>query len=227
MSNKKKSISVPKKEYVKLANEVSDIVDGESKYYKHTKCDTAIIENRLNDACEDCRNYISHGSNDPCESLIHNGCKKCMPVTANNQQDFSWLDKELLVRFKKGNQDLFYVYLSDEAKATIQARLIAMQNVINMKEDMLRNQECGSVRYTKGQEKQYRTGILRAQIEEIEDIDQSRNIEVGADGDIWCSSCEMWLEDEGQSCGCNNLFEKRLERLTKLKSELASIESKT
>lgn len=64
--------------------------------------------------------------------------------------------------------------------------------------------------------------VAAAQIEEIEDIDQSRDIEVDAAGIIWCTSCEMVLEDPNDKCGCNRLYDKRRQRVAKIRTSLAT-----
>lgn len=65
--------------------------------------------------------------------------------------------------------------------------------------------------------------VARALIEEIEDIDQSRNVEEDAGGLIWCTSCEMSLEESDQECGCNHIYQKREQRIAMLKAQLASL----
>lgn len=70
-----------------------------------------------------------------------------------------------------------------------------------------------------------RRHVLTARIEEIEDIDQSRDIQVEDDGDyIWCMSCHMILEDREQDCACNILYQKRKDRLAALRDEQAGLE---
>lgn len=71
-----------------------------------------------------------------------------------------------------------------------------------------------------------REAELKAYIEEIEDIDQSRDVEEDAAGYWWCTSCEMSLEDPEQQCGCNHIYEKRKQRVAKLKAELAHLNAK-
>ncbi len=61
--------------------------------------------------------------------------------------------------------------------------------------------------------------IAEARIEEIEDIDQSRDIEEEVGGIIWCTSCEMTLEDPDQKCGCNNIYDKRKQRISMLRHQ--------
>ena len=64
---------------------------------------------------------------------------------------------------------------------------------------------------------------LGARIEEIEDIDQSRNVVEEDDGIIWCDSCAMVLETENDKCGCNHLYEQRKTRLAELRQAIKQL----
>lgn len=58
-----------------------------------------------------------------------------------------------------------------------------------------------------------------ARIEEIEDIDQSRDVEEYGDGYFWCKHCTMQLQNDDSECACNFLYDKRKRRLAQLKAE--------
>lgn len=62
--------------------------------------------------------------------------------------------------------------------------------------------------------------VAEARIEEIEDIGQSRHVVVEDDDTIWCEHCHMVLEDSSQDCACEIIYQKRAERLRKLRSQL-------
>jgi hypothetical protein len=59
--------------------------------------------------------------------------------------------------------------------------------------------------------------IAEARLEEIEDIDQSRDVETDGSGYIHCDSCMMQLESVDQKCGCNYLYDQRKARLVALR----------
>jgi hypothetical protein len=67
--------------------------------------------------------------------------------------------------------------------------------------------------------------VCEALIEEIEDIDQSRDVEEDGGGYYWCTSCEMTLEEPEQKCGCIYIYEKRKQRLAMLKTRLAALDN--
>lgn len=58
----------------------------------------------------------------------------------------------------------------------------------------------------------------RARIEEIEDISQSRDVEMKSNGVVWCRHCERALEHPDAPCSCDILYKKRKERIRKLKA---------
>jgi uncharacterized Zn finger protein (UPF0148 family) len=61
---------------------------------------------------------------------------------------------------------------------------------------------------------------IKRQIEEIEDISQSRDVIVNPDGTILCSHCTMQLETEDEDCACEILYRKRKVRIERLRAEL-------
>ena len=71
-------------------------------------------------------------------------------------------------------------------------------------------------------DKQANAREVKARIEEIEDIDQSRAIEADDEFGTFCQSCHMTLESPEDSCGCNHLYQQRKGRLAELREQLTT-----
>lgn len=62
--------------------------------------------------------------------------------------------------------------------------------------------------------------VAQARIEEIEDIDQSRDVVQTEDGTWTCQHCTMTLKDRESPCACNMLYLKRKHRIERLRKEV-------
>lgn len=121
---------------------------------------------------------------------------KPFPANPENGQDFGWLDEKMLVRFKKGNQDLFYVYLSDQAKAAIQAHFTAQQ-----KEAYDKGFSIGSIEQSKFDQyvpKQHQADLLRARIEALQELWDNTPVDAEHIGTVRDISALMIFKSEAE-----------------------------
>lgn len=70
---------------------------------------------------------------------------------------------------------------------------------------------------TENARKQVERVVAQARIEEIEDISQSRDVEVDPSGVAWCITCQMEIEHIDDDCACIRIYNRRRNRLAQLR----------